>query len=133
MRLCSKNTGVNGCTVNASPARDALVERSARKVKRRWDGFVDFALEGNVLQIAFGLILASIFTDLIKSFVGDILMSPISVLLPINKNFQENFAVLRGGDSYDPEKGYNTPAQALEDGAVVMTYGYVSSGSDSKS
>lgn len=35
--------------------RDALLGRSARKVKRLWDGFVDFAFEGNVLQIAFGL------------------------------------------------------------------------------
>ncbi|KAK0391149.1 hypothetical protein NLU13_0650 [Sarocladium strictum] len=103
--------------------RDALVERGAREVKRLWDGFVDFAFEGNVLQIAFGLILASIFTDLVKSFVSDVLMPPISILLPIRKNIQEKFAVLQAGDSYDPDKGYNTPGQALEDGAVIMTYG----------
>jgi large conductance mechanosensitive channel len=35
--------------------RDALLERGARRVKRLWEGFVDFAFEGNVLQIAFGL------------------------------------------------------------------------------
>lgn len=52
-------------------------------------------------------------------------MPPISVLLPIRKNIQEKFAVLQGGDNYDSEKGYNTPGQALEDGAVIMTYGLV--------
>lgn len=38
--------------------RDALLDRGRRKVKRLWDGFVDFAFEGNVLQIAFGLMSA---------------------------------------------------------------------------
>ena len=54
-------------------------------------------------------------------------MPPISVLLPIRKNIQEKFAVLQRGDTYEPDKGYNTPGQALEDGAVIMTYGYLDS------
>lgn len=34
---------------------DSLLGRGHRKVKRIWDGFIDFACQGNILQIAFGL------------------------------------------------------------------------------
>lgn len=67
--------------------------------------------------------LASVFTDLVKSFVGDILMPPLSVLLPINKNIEQKFAVLRVGNNYNESIGYNTLHQAQEDGAVIMAYG----------
>lgn len=69
--------------------------------------------------------LASIFTDLVKSFVSDILMPPISVILPLRRNIEEKFAVLRLGNNYNATTGYNTLRQAQEDGAVVMAYGYV--------
>jgi hypothetical protein len=34
---------------------DSLLERGGREVKRFWEGFIDFAFQGNILQIAFGL------------------------------------------------------------------------------
>ena len=34
---------------------DSLLDRGGRKVKRFWEGFIDFAFQGNILQIAFGL------------------------------------------------------------------------------
>jgi large conductance mechanosensitive channel len=67
--------------------------------------------------------LASVFTDLVKSFVGDILMPPISIILPLRRNIEEKFAVLRLGNNYNATTGYNTLRQAQEDGAVVMAYG----------
>lgn len=63
------------------------------------------------------------FTALVTSFVSDIVLPPISVLLPLNKNLEEKFAVLRSGPNH-PEEGYNTLKQAQADGAVVMAYGY---------
>lgn len=69
---------------------------------------------------------AAAFTDLVKSFVSAILMPPISIILPINKNIEEKFAVLRAGPNYNsssPSGGYNTLIQAQSDGAVVMAYG----------
>jgi large conductance mechanosensitive channel len=69
--------------------------------------------------------LASMFTDLIKSFVSDILMPPISVILPLNKNIEEKFAVLKTGPNYNESRGYNTLHQAQDDGAVIMSYGFV--------
>lgn len=67
--------------------------------------------------------LASVFTDLVKSFVSDILMPPISIILPLRRNIEEKFAVLRLGNNYNATTGYNTLRQAQEDGAVVMAYG----------
>ena len=46
--------------VESADETDTLLERSRHKVKRLWNGFVDFAFEGNVLQIAFGLMCVSL-------------------------------------------------------------------------
>ncbi|KAK4449903.1 putative large-conductance mechanosensitive channel [Podospora aff. communis PSN243] len=99
-----------------------LFEQGARKAKNLWSGFLDFAMQGNVLEIAFGLIIASMFTAVVTSLVTDILLPPFSVLIPLNKNLEEKFAVLRPGPAM-PEDGYNTLQLAQEDGAVVMAYG----------
>ena len=69
--------------------------------------------------------LAAAFTTVVTSFVSDILLPPISLIPFINKNLDEKFAVLRRGKHYTKEYGYNTLKQALDDGAVVMAYGYV--------
>lgn len=76
-------------------------------------------------SLALGSVAAA-FTDLIKSFVSGILMPPISIILPLNKNIEEKFAVLRAGDrSNSTTTQYSTVQQALDDGAVVMAYGCV--------
>lgn len=103
-----------------------LLDESRRRASRILHGFIDFAFQGNVLEIAFGLIIASMFTALVTSFVSDILLPPLSVLLPLNKNLEEKFAVLRSGPHRPHDTGYNTLKQAQDDGAVVMAYGYVS-------
>ncbi len=58
-----------------------------------------------------------------------ILLPPISLLPIFNRNLEEKFAVLRYGEGkgrHGKGGGYNTPKLAMEDGAVVMAYGYVS-------
>ncbi|KHN95831.1 Large-conductance mechanosensitive channel [Metarhizium album ARSEF 1941] len=112
-----------GDVENGTGETESLLSRGRHQVKRFFDGFVDFAFQGNILQIAFGLIIANVFTDLVKSFVSAILMPPLAVMFPINKNVEEKFAVLRPGDTYNSSTGYNTLRQALDDGAVVMAYG----------
>ncbi|KAK1752119.1 large-conductance mechanosensitive channel, partial [Echria macrotheca] len=106
-----------------SSSSDNLFEESTRRVKSIWRGFLDFAFQGNVLEIAFGLILASMFTAVVTSLVSDILLPPLSVILPLNKNLEEKFAVLKPGPGAGG-KPYNTLKQAQEDGAVVMAYGF---------
>ncbi|KAK3997382.1 large-conductance mechanosensitive channel [Cladorrhinum sp. PSN332] len=102
-----------------------LLLRSRHHARRFLSGFLDFAFKGNVLEIAFGLILASMFTAVVTSLMTDILLPPLSVILPLNKNLEEKFAVLKGGESGGGGGGgkYNTLKQAQEDGAVVMAYG----------
>ena len=51
-------------------------------------------------------------------------MPPLAVILPINKNIEEKFAILKPGEKYNTTAGYNTLQQALDDGAVIMAYGY---------
>ncbi|KAF4259257.1 hypothetical protein KXW98_002451 [Aspergillus fumigatus] len=92
-------------------------------VKRAWDGFVNFAVRDNVLEVALGLIIAQAFTKVVTSFVSDIIL-PIVALLPfLHRNMDEKFAVLRRGPHYVEEKGYNTLEQARNDGALVLAYG----------
>lgn len=59
--------------------------------------------------------------------MSEILLPILSLLPFIKRNFDEWFAVLSPGRTYGVGKhrGYNTLQQALEDGAVVMAYGYV--------
>jgi large conductance mechanosensitive channel len=67
--------------------------------------------------------LASAFTAVTTSFVSDILLPPLSVILPLKRNMDEKFAVLHPGLNYDRLRGYTTLDQAQNDGAVVMAYG----------
>ncbi|KAK0744165.1 large-conductance mechanosensitive channel [Schizothecium vesticola] len=113
-----------GGAYDSSDEDDTLLEQGERRVRRVWEGFLDFAFQGNVLEIAFGLIIASMFTAVITSLVSDILLPPLSIILPLNKNLEEKFAVLRKGPQYDADRGYNTLEIARNDGAVVLAYGF---------
>ncbi|KAI1461569.1 large-conductance mechanosensitive channel [Annulohypoxylon moriforme] len=103
--------------------RHTLLEESEQKAQRLVSSFIDFAFSGNILEIAFGLILATSFTALTTSLVSDILLPPLSIILPLRRNMNEKFAVLRPGPNYDNEGGYNTLDQAQNDGAIVLAYG----------
>ncbi|KAK7755199.1 hypothetical protein SLS62_002704 [Diatrype stigma] len=103
--------------------RRALLEEGEQKAKKLFAGFIQFVFSDNILEFAFGLIIAEGFTQLVNSFINDILLPPISVILPLNRNLDEKFAVLKAGPSYGETGGYTTLAQAIDDGAVVMAYG----------
>ena len=66
---------------------------------------------------------AAAFTNVVTSFVSDIILPPLSVLLPLNANLDLKFAVLQAGANYQRWGGYNTIEQAQDDGAVIMAYG----------
>lgn len=104
---------------------ESLLEYGQKKTRRIVGGFMDFATQGNILEIAFGLIVAAAFTNVVTSFVSDILLPPLSVLLPLNANLDLKFAVLQAGPAYAGllPHGYRTIDEAQADGAVVMAYG----------
>jgi len=84
-----------------------------------WKEFKAFAMKGNVIDLAVGVILGVAFGGIVKSLVDDVIMPPIGLVLG-QVDFANLFAVLREGAAAGP---YSTPAEALEAGAVVLRYG----------
>ena len=81
--------------------------------------FRDFAMRGNVIDLAIGVIIGASFGAIINSLVKDILMPPLGVLLG-KVDFANLFLVLQAGIPAEP---YATLADAQAAGAVTMNYG----------
>ncbi|MGH8371156.1 MAG: large-conductance mechanosensitive channel protein MscL [Gammaproteobacteria bacterium] len=82
--------------------------------------FRDFAMRGNVMDMAVGIIIGAAFGTIVKSLVDDVIMPPIGLLLG-NVDFSNLFVVLKQGAK---EAGpYTTIAQAHAAGAVTLNYG----------
>jgi large conductance mechanosensitive channel len=79
------------------------------------DDFKKFVMRGNVLDMAVGIIIGAAFGKIVSSFVGDVLMPPIGLLLG-GIDFSNFFINLSGGE-------YATLAAAREAGAVTINYG----------
>jgi large conductance mechanosensitive channel len=77
--------------------------------------FREFAMRGNVVDLAVGFILGGAFSTIVKSMVDDILMPPLGLLLG-GVNFANLFIALDGGD-------YGSVAQAQAAGAATINYG----------
>ncbi|HEV8431935.1 MAG TPA: large conductance mechanosensitive channel protein MscL [Thermoanaerobaculia bacterium] len=77
--------------------------------------FKEFALKGNVLDLAVGVVIGAAFATVVKSFTEDILMPPIG-LLTGHQDFANHFFALDG-------KHYDTLAQAKAAGAATLNYG----------
>ncbi len=81
--------------------------------------FKEFAMRGNVMDMAIGIIIGAAFSPIIGSLVGDIIMPPIGLLLG-NVDFSNLFMVLREGATAGP---YASVAVAKAAGAVTVNYG----------
>ena len=79
------------------------------------DDFKKFIMRGNVLDMAVGIIIGAAFGKIVSSFVGDLLMPPIGLLLG-GIDFSDFFINLSGGE-------YPTLAAAKQAGAVTINYG----------
>lgn len=77
--------------------------------------FKEFALKGNVLDLAIGVIIGAAFGKIVSSFVDDILMPPLSMLMG-KHDFTNNFIALDGGS-------YATLDAAKKAGAATLNYG----------
>lgn len=77
--------------------------------------FREFAFKGNVLDLAVAVILGAAFGKVVSSFVEDVLMPPLGLMLG-RVDFREMFIDLSRG-------GYATLAAATEAGAPVIRYG----------
>jgi large conductance mechanosensitive channel len=81
--------------------------------------FKEFALKGNVLDMAVGIIIGAAFGLIIASLVADVIMPPIGLLLG-NIDFANIFSVLKEGKTPGP---YATVAAAKAAGAVTVNWG----------
>ncbi|TDJ63048.1 MAG: large-conductance mechanosensitive channel protein MscL [Proteobacteria bacterium] len=82
--------------------------------------FKKFAIKGNVMDMAVGIIIGAAFGSIVSSFVADVIMPPIGLLLG-GVDFSEVFLVLKdGAKAAGP---YATLAAAKEAGAVSINIG----------
>ena len=81
--------------------------------------FREFAMRGNVVDMAVGIIIGGAFGTIVKSLVADVIMPPIGLLLG-GVDFADLFVVLKEGTTAGP---YAALAQAKEAGAVTINYG----------
>jgi large conductance mechanosensitive channel len=81
--------------------------------------FKEFAMRGNVVDMAVGIIIGAAFGTIITSLVSEVLMPPIGLLLG-NVDFSNLFLVLKEGKTAGP---YATVAAAKGAGAVTLNYG----------
>ncbi|HEY9050917.1 MAG TPA: large conductance mechanosensitive channel protein MscL [Gammaproteobacteria bacterium] len=81
--------------------------------------FKQFAMRGNVVDMAVGIIIGGAFGTIVKSLVSDVMMPPIGLLLG-GVDFSDLFITLKEGATAGP---YTTLANAQAAGAVTISYG----------
>jgi large conductance mechanosensitive channel len=82
--------------------------------------FKAFAMRGNVIDLAVGIIIGGAFGTIVKSLVDDVIMPPIGLALG-NVDFGDLFMLLKAGAKSAPP--YATLAEAQAAGAVTVNYG----------
>lgn len=81
--------------------------------------FKEFAVRGNVVDMAVGIIIGGAFGTIVKSLVDDVLMPPLGLLLG-GVDFSNFFFVLKEGATTGP---YASVSSAKAAGAVSVNYG----------
>jgi len=81
--------------------------------------FKEFALKGNVIDMAVGIVIGVAFGAIVSSLVADVIMPPIGLLLG-KVDFSNLFVVLKEGAAAGP---YASLAAAKQAGAVTLNIG----------
>jgi len=81
--------------------------------------FRDFAMRGNVVDMAVGIVIGAAFGKIVSSIVSDVMMPPIGLLLG-GVDFSNLYLVLKEGAAPGP---YKALADAQAAGAVTINYG----------
>jgi large conductance mechanosensitive channel len=85
-----------------------------------WKEFKEFAIKGNAVDLAVGVIIGAAFGSIISSLVKDIIMPPIG-LLTGGLDFSNKFLVLKAGEN--GAANFATPAEAVAAKAITWNYG----------
>jgi large conductance mechanosensitive channel len=81
--------------------------------------FKEFAMRGNVIDMAVGIVIGVAFGSIVKSLVSDLLMPPIGLLMG-KVDFANLFVLLKEGKVAGP---YASLVDAQKAGAVTVNYG----------
>ena len=81
--------------------------------------FKEFAMKGNVVDMAVGIVIGAAFGAIVKSLVSDVIMPPVGLLLG-NVDFSNLFFIIKEGATAGP---FSTVADAQKAGAVTLNYG----------
>jgi large conductance mechanosensitive channel len=92
-----------------------VIEEEAKEVSGFFQEFKEFALRGNVVDLAVGLIIGAAFGAIVNSLVADVIMPPLGLVIG-QVDFSDLFINLSGQD-------YPSLAAAREAGAPVIAYG----------
>jgi len=92
-------------------------EQKKNKFKKGWEDFKSFALKGNVISMAVGVVIGAAFKDLINSLVNNVFTPPIG-FLTAKLDFSKLFITLG-------KTQYETLEEAKAANAVVIQYGLV--------
>jgi large conductance mechanosensitive channel len=97
-----------------------LATNNFRKESKMLKEFKEFAMRGSVVDMAVGIVIGAAFGTIVKSFVDDVLMPPIGLLLG-NVDFSNLFLTLKeGAKAAGP---YASLAAAKAAGAVTLNLG----------
>ncbi len=94
---------------------EKIMEKEAKKGKGFLKEFKEFAMKGNVLDLAVGVIIGGAFSSIVTSLVNNIL-TPIITILTGKVSFTDLFVSLDGNE-------YATLAAAQDAGASTLNYG----------
>ena len=81
--------------------------------------FKEFAMRGNVIDLAVGVVIGAAFGKIVDSLVKDVIMPPIGLALG-KVDFSNLFIVMKDGATAGP---YATVADAAKAGAVTLNLG----------
>src|SRR5438270_5973565 len=84
-----------------------------------WKEFKEFAIKGNALDLAVGVIIGAAFGAIVSSLVKDII-TPVIGLITGGLDFSNKFVVLKAAPN---GASFATPADAAKAGAVTLNYG----------
>jgi large conductance mechanosensitive channel len=82
--------------------------------------FKEFAVKGNAVDLAVGVIIGAAFGAIVNSLVKDVIMPPISLLIG-GLDFSNKFIILRAAKG--GATAFNTPTDAAKAGAITWNYG----------
>lgn len=95
--------------------KNEKIAKVNEKAKGFWNEFASFAIKGNALDLAIGMVIGAAFTSIVNSLVKDII-TPLIGAITGGLNYSEWFLSLDGIH-------YETLAEAQEAGAALLTYG----------